>query len=97
MTMNLTGIGELDSGALTRDDLAWAAEVCTRVAAAAAAHQAERLEVILRSAERCLLHLAGEARLAVETSARPRPCPGPRTPDRMEEERRRYLARASAA
>jgi hypothetical protein len=97
MTMNLTGIGELDSGALTRDDLAWAAEVCTRVAAAAAAHQAERLEAILRSAEHCLAHLAGEARIVAETRARPCPCPEPRTPERMEEARKRYLAGKDAA
>ena len=97
MTMNVTSIGELDSGALTRDDLAWAAEVCTRVAAAAAAHQAERLEAILRSAEHCLSHLAGEARIAVEAGTRRGPCPEPRTPERMEAERRRYLARTDAA
>ncbi len=94
MTMNLTGIGDVDSGALTRDDLAWAAEVCTRAAAIAAAQQAERLEAILRSAEHCLSHLAGEAHIAVESRSRRGPCPEPRTPELMEAERRQYLAGA---
>jgi hypothetical protein len=94
MTTNLTSIGNLDSGVLTRDDLAWAAEVCTRAAAVAAAQQAERLEAILRSAEHCLSRLASEERIAIETRTRRGPCPEPRTPELMEEERRRYLAGA---
>lgn len=92
MTTNVTTIGNLDSGALTRDDLAWAAEVCTRAAAIAAAQQAERLEAILRSAEHCLSRLASDERIAVQGGARRGPCPEPRTPERMEAERRRYLA-----
>ena len=97
MTMNLTGIGDLGSGALTRDDLAWAAEVCTRVATSAAAAEATHLEAILRSAEHCLSRLASEEGIVVEGRTRRGPHPGLRTPERMELERKRYLAGGDAA
>ncbi len=94
---SLTHIGELDSGALSRDDLAWAAEVCTRAAASAAAAQATRLEAILRSAEHCLSRLAGGAGVTVESGARRGPHPEPRTPERMEQARKAHLAKGDAA
>ena len=97
MTTNLTHIGELDSGALSRDDLAWAAEVCTRAAASAAAAQATRLEAILRSAEHCLSRLASGAEVTVGTGARRGPHPEQRTPERMEQARKVDLARGDAA
>ncbi len=97
MTTSLTHLGELDSGALSRDDLAWAAEVCTRAAASAAAAQATRLEAILRSAEHCLSRLASGAEVTSVGGARRGPHPEPRMPERMEQARRRHLARGDAA
>lgn len=94
---SLTHIGDLDSGALTRDDLAWAAEVCTRAAVSAAAAQATRLEAILRSAEHCLSRLASGAEVTSVAGARRGPHPESRTPERMEQQRRAYLARGDAA
>jgi len=95
MTMELTHIGDVGSDALTSDELVRAAEVCKRAAEVGATQQAQRVESIMRAAERCLVLLAGEAEMAASSAkshTRHVPHPEMRTPERMELERKKRMA-----